>query len=423
MILSGFDAQQNFRINNINLLEDSNSLWYNLNNRVDDSDNIIQWGDSVVIGIDNVNGSTSIVAGTDITIFDLSDTIEWSVYKVSDHWIIISNLSTDSSTSFSNYYNIKNPNNDDNFKIKQGIVERFIRKSEISKNYETLNVEMNALDTLSKTSNFGNMKMKADLNGGIIVYDLSLPFYIELQDKNIEGTLFDLCISSDDYKPIIRGLKFEEKVRDLDYLIFSYYTNNSKQYIIFTTRSYITEYAVYPDIYITDNLYNNIANDYRVPSLFNNMMNDIYSTEFIDLYSSADGIKSKILTSEITYCKEVSEGDIIRYNKFTGDSQEILTHKVLSEYLVEYDIVDSNLKLISHDGKILLYSSDVDEIKEQYLNNLLLEFEVSSSGDRDFRLIQIFYNDEVSRKELLYQCYLPLTTIFASSSKTFRIII
>jgi len=423
MILSGFETQQNYHLNNINLLKDSNYLKYNLNNRVDDDGNIIQWGNSVIIGIDNTRGNT-IVAGDNITIFSLDDSIEWLVKKVTDHWILISIISTDGSINFNDYYNSKLPSSDNDYRIKQNSTIRFIRKAEISKNYQNLNVQMKSLDTLDQPINFGDMNIKVDLNGGIIVYNLSLSFFIELQDKNIEGVLFDLCVKSDDYRPIIRGLKFEEKVRDLDYLVFSHYTNEGKQYIIFTTKNIISEYSVYPDIYISDNLYNNIANDYRVPSLFNNMMNDIYSTEFISLYTSSDSINESILDSNISYCREVIEGDIIYYMSEVGDVETRNRFDVGSEYLGG-ELINGTLNIISYDSKMLIYSNDENEIKEQNLTNLLLEFTtpINYSLDREFRILQVYYKDAGSREELLYQCYLPLTTIFAEDSKTFRIII
>jgi len=213
-------------------------------------------------------------------------------------------------------------------------------------------------------------------------------------------------------------------VRDLDYLIFSHYTNNGKQYIIFTTKSVLSNYSVYPDIYITDNLYNNISNDYRIPSLYNNMMNDIYSTELVSLYTNSDSV-NELVGSETSYCKEVNENDVIKYLTEAGDTETINLYTVLSSenYSTAVTIHDT-LQLISHNDKILLVSNDMNEIKEQYLNNLLLEFNTPTSTiSNDYRLLQIYYDDSTARKELLYQCYLPITTIFPNEVKTFRVVI
>jgi hypothetical protein len=421
MILSGFETHQNYHLNNINFLNDSTNLHYNLSNRVDSDGNIIQWGDSVIIGFDNTIG-TAITTGN-IKIFDLRDIIEWEVLNSSDHWVIIANKDTTGNIYFNDYFNDKKTSKTESNKLSQGGIVRYIRKNEISKNYKNLNVKMKALDTLIDGAEFGSMNMKVDLNGMTIIYNLSLSFYIELEEKNIHGTLFDLCIDTEDYQPIIRGLKFVEKIRDLDYLIFSHYTNKGKEFIIFTTRTNISEYAIYPDTHITDNLYNNIANDYRVPALFNNMMNDIYSTEFIDLYANADSIDEEILTSKLIYCKEVRENDVIYYNSISGDVESTHEYVVLPEYPNPV-VITGTLSIIANNGKLFLLSNNVDEIKKFNLNNLMITISTPiDSSEKNFRSIQVYYDDSVGRKELLYQSYLSLITIFPNESKTFRIIL
>jgi len=326
MILSGLQTEQVYGFNYLKLLKNTGNIKYSLSNRIDNktTPNILQWGDSVLIGIDynkSDEGFNYIYGSTDvetnyIKIFDISDNgLNWEVRKATDHWILISIKDQTNTTNFLDYFSLKNPKSDEDYRIvfNKGLSNqstRYVRKIEPSKNYVDLKVEMKALDTLSQYVDFGNMNMKADLAGNIIVYNLSISFYSELEENNIEGILFDLCIQSDEYRPIIRGLKFEEKIRDLDYLIFSHFTNNGKQYVIFTTRDVVTDYAIYPDIFLTDNLYNNISTDDRVPTLFNNFMNDIYVSEMIQtIYTGT--FTGNISISNIKFCKEVFEDNIL----------------------------------------------------------------------------------------------------------------
>jgi len=374
MKLSGLQTFQNRRYNELKFLPKNSKLRCSLLSRKDTNlptNNFISWGDSVIIGIDNnisANGYDIIASSTTvdkfIKIFDLSGDVRWKVLNVSEHWIVISNIDSTAEWNFLNYYNSQKPSTQENFKIEyQNSFTRYIRFSEDSTNYNDLNVVMKSLDTLNEGVSFGSMKMKTDMTGNIIVYNLPISFFVDVEEKNIGNASFDLCVDSSTYQPIITGLKFEEKILDLDYLVFSHFTNNSKQYIIFTTNSIISEYAVYPDVYVSDNLYNNISNDYKIPSLFNNLLNDTYVSELLQMFTP---IQSHIITTnDFSYSKEVATGDIIKnvVSDYSGN-ETLQSYTVLTSdnYLTEVPICDEYLGdsttgfNIAHSGSLTTYT-------------------------------------------------------------------
>jgi hypothetical protein len=524
MILSGTNTENNKIFNNIKTLKASTKLKYILTNRIDSktTPNEIAWGNSVIIGIDNnYSGKsyTQLLPSNDSTnyyikIFDItSEGLKFKVLNASPHWLLISMMDSTNTISFNDYKDLKNPA-DNNYKILyEETLSRNVRLAEVSKNYQDLNVIVKALDTIKiDTLNFGSMNMKVDTLGNIIVYNLSTYFFNSIEENNINNILFDLCLNAENYEPIIRGLKFEEKIKDLNYLIFSYYTNNGKQYIIFTTKSHITDYALYPDFFVSNNLYNDISNDVRVPSLYDNLNNDLFLSELLDMFDYTTNFKDTI--TNIINCKELFEGDVIEnllYN-YTTDVEFLKSYTVLNydnyhsnipvivnsiddsltitityegSDIFKYtsietdwdtkinvgDLVDINLLgtgynvnnngifevitvgtnyfeitntlgaenecLITegylhyspwfvqcYNGKIFLYSKDEMSSKSQNLTSLQLTFSnTSKSTKQNIRQIFVYYEEDSTNREILYQCYLPLITFFADEVKTFRILL
>lgn len=428
MLLSGQESIQTSRANNLRLI--SGDISYQITNRTDDSDTVISWGESVLIGLYD----TSLFSqGDQICIFENATVpILWTVYAVEDHWLLVSFF--DAITGlirFDEYMNEQNPSAVTDYKViydpSGAATEEYIRKVELHHNYKNLSVEMRALDTLNEYLSFGSMYMIADDTGNVIVYNLSTSLFNNIEEKNIDNVLFDLCISGDEYRPIIRGLTFVEKVADLNYLVFTYNTNFGKQYILFTTNSTLSSFAVYPDIHMTENLYNNVSNDIRVPALYMNMMNNIYSSELIDLYGADVGLLTANI-STMYYAKEVFEDDIIYGN---GTSYTVLAY---TSYSTSVDLNSvfgdgaTKLYIIALDEKIFLYTvpSNTDIAEKYNLNNLLLEFDPTSAADYTARILQVYYADTGNAgadKELLYMTYFPAMTFYDSVAKKFRVMI
>lgn len=329
MILTGQDTVRANRFNYLKKLKDNIEVDFKLTNRYTNEDGgaIIPWGDAILLGVDSLG---EISAGDDIKIFSSTSSTEFTVLQVSDHWLLITMEDTTLASSFLDYMDSTNPDSTQMF-VSDGTKNYFIRANNQATTYKNLNVTMKALDGLSESVEFGNMKMIADQDGSIIIYNLSAALFSEVESKNIDNILFDLCIENDAYTPILRGLKYVEKISDLNYLTFSYYTNTGKKYIYFTTKSIISDYAIYPDIVITDNLYNNLANDYRLPSLFTNMMNDIHVSEIMEF--NDPGIPSGLTDTVNTFkwVKEIFEDDILSHNVtyagvFANETYTVLDH-------------------------------------------------------------------------------------------------
>ena len=392
MIISGLETEQNFRFNKIKDIKDNTELEYLLTNRIDSeaTPNAINWGDSVLLGIDNNDSTqpyTTITASVGATkkylkIFDIDNinAPEWEIRNVSEHWILISSIDKDSTTNFNEYFNTQNPSSDSQYRIKEvdDDIIRYIRKSVYSKIYEDQLVEMKPIDTTANIHDFGTMNMKIDLAGNIIVYNLSVNYFLEIEEKNIENILFNLCISNETYAPIIRGLKFEEKIRDLDYLVFSYYTNQGKQFITFTTRTYLSDYTIYSDVFITDNLYNSVANDLRTPSLYNNLLNDMYCTEFIDMFTYVDSYNAEITDKK--YTKQVFEDHILSKTYVSDAGEEsLVNYTVLSQ---DNYTLDKSPILISNFGD----GSSVFDITEPIADTMRVTYNSGTDPQTDIRL-------------------------------------
>ncbi len=427
MLLSGQETPQTSRFNYLNLIK--GSLGYQITNRIDKTPGLgdaLSWGESVLIGL---YSTTHFTAGDEIVIFG-DTSVTWTVYAVEDHWILVSFYDVGATTNFSEYMDLQNPTTVADYTVIWGPMGNLpvnynIRKVDLHKNYKNLNVELRALDTLDEVIDFGDMYMIADTDGNVIVYNLSVALFNNIEEKNIDNVLFDLCIQGDEYRPIIRGLTFVEKVKDLNYLVFTYNTNFGKQYILFTTNSTLSSFAVYPDIHMSENLYNNVSNDIRTPPLYMNMMNDIYSSELISMYADGDLITDTIST--VSWAKEVFEGDVIY-----GDGVDYTIDSTIDYSAgVELVTLDADLYIISYDEKFFLYTaSALTPIAQKYnLNNLLLEFDATSAVEKpsavgtDYtaRILQVYYTGVTN--ELLYMTYFPAMTFYNGVAKTFRIII
>ena len=524
MILSGTNTENNKIFNNIKTLKASTKLKYMLTNRIDSktTPNEISWGDSVLIGIDNNYSGKSyaqLLPSNDSTnyyikIFDItSNGLKFKVLNASPHWLLISMMDSTNTYGFADYKNLKLASDYEYKLLYEDTLTRNIRIAEQSKNYQDLNVTVKASDVIDTNNlNFGNMNMKVDTLGNIIVYNLSTSFFNNVEESNIGNISFDLCMNNDDYQPLFRGLKFEEKIKDLNYLIFSNFTNEGKQYIIFTTKNNISDYAIYPDFYVSDNLYNDIANDVRVPSLFNNLNNDLFLTESLDMFDYTTNFKDTIIN--IINVREIFEDDLlknIRYD-YTENEEIISSYEVLSydNYLtnipVLYETIDKTLTITitdkgsdtfrytstetdwnekmnvgdlveiellgseynvnnngifeitgvgasyfeilnilgvaivtdielgyvhyshwfiqSYDNKIFLYSKNEIASKSQNLTSLQLTLSNTSKvTDQTIRQIFVYYEEDSTDREILYQCYLPAITVFANEVKTFRILL
>lgn len=273
------------------------NLYYSLFNRKDQNNSILNWGESVLIKVDN----NTFAYDDNLLIFNYSTSFRFKVLKVLGNWLLVNMMD---STNNINYVKFSNDLATKDYFVSNMIDKRPILESFATNTYNYLNVEMRTLDSYSTYPNFGNMFLKIDNTGGVVCYNMNYNFLINFSKNKFESYSFDLCHKSTDYIPIIRNLKFKELKNDS--LIFEYITNNNKQSVVFTTKNYEINYNIYPDTFYNINQFVSLSNDYKVHQQYANYMNDL------DLNSSLQpNTIVNIPSNQIFYTKEYFGGETI----------------------------------------------------------------------------------------------------------------
>jgi hypothetical protein len=233
---------------------------------------------------------------------------------------------------------------------------------------------MRTLATISTYPDFGNLILKVDDIGTLVCYNLSFSFFINFTKNKFQSLSFDLCHKNENFIPIIRNLKFKELTKDS--IVYEFYTNNSRQYVVFTTKQFDANYSVYPDTFYDINTFVSLSNDFTVHQQYSNYLNDL------DIASSLQPSSLiPILDDEVYYCMEY----------FGNESVYSYTYSDATLTTCQTFLDNTNICYASQPALIKTRYKVGDKIKSG--NNT---YTISSFGIESESLITIYLNNNIA---------------------------